>query len=323
MTKIQDVAKAAGVSVSTVSRAFRDDTVVNENTRKLVLAKAREMGYYPNLLARGLKSRKSKMVGFLGSIETPFYVNIIQAVERELQKNGYQLLVGTSVHDIEKERDYLETLAGSCVSGIIMTPFLEERDRGISDLAKRGIPVIQLFRNPYDDLDSVLMDDEKGAYLATKALLEKGHSRILLFDIPVSCAPERADGYRRAFREMGKPVDDNLIVITSNEDIPAVIERFQPTGIVTGVYEQGKCVFQYAKAKGLHIPDAFSVVMFDDSEWMQIVDIDAIAQPVEYIGSSASRLLLERMNGERKEPVSLLLQPKYISRGSVKALNRM
>lgn len=129
------------------------------------------------------------MVGFLGSIETPFYVNIIQAVERELQKNGYQLLVGTSVHDIEKERDYLETLAGSCVSGIIMTPFLEERDRGISDLAKRGIPVIQLFRNPYDDLDSVLMDDEKGAYLATKALLEKGHSR----DPPV-----RYSGFLRA-----------------------------------------------------------------------------------------------------------------------------
>ncbi len=316
MTKIQDVARAAGVSVSTVSRAFREDTSINEKTRRLVLDTAKEMRYYPNLLARGLKSNKSKMVGFLGSIETPFYVNIIQAVEKELRKNGYQLLVGSSIHDVEREQYYLELMASSWVSGVIMTPFFDERDRGVEELTEKGIPVVQLFRNPYEDLDSILNDDEKGAYLATRELIQKGHSRILLFDIPVSFAPQRSEGYRRAFREAGKTVDESLIVITNNDDIPTVIEDLRPTAVITGVYEQGKCVFRYAREKKIKIPRDLSVIMFDDSEWMEMLDIDAIAQPIDYIGQSASRLLLERMSGEREKSVSLLLQPSYIQRGS-------
>lgn len=323
MAKIQDVARAAGVSVSTVSRAFREDASINEQTKEIVLATAKEMGYYPNLLARGLKSNKNKMVGFLGSIETPFYVNIIQSIEKELRKNGYQLLVGSSIQDVERERYYLELMAGSQVSGVILTPFFDEQDSAICALSKKGIPIVQLFRNPYDYLDSVLIDDEKGAYLATKALLEKGHSRILLFDIPVSYAPQRAEGYRQAFLRMGKKADENMIVITGNDDIPATIERLKPTAVITGVYEQGKCVFQYAREKKIKVPRELSVVMFDDSEWMEMMEIDAIAQPVNSVGRSATRLLLERITGERTEPVSLLLQPNYMSRGSVENFSKI
>lgn len=317
MAKIQDVARMAGVSVSTVSRAFRDDTMVQEETRQRVLSVAKELGYYPNLLARGLKSSKNKMVGFLGSLDTPFYVNIILAVERELQKNGYQLLVGASIYNMDREQHYLEMMASAWVSGVILTPFFEQTDPGMEMLCDRDIPVVQLFRSPYPHLDSVVIDDEQGAYLATRALLEKGHRRILLFDVPVSHAPQRAEGYRRAFREKGLRVDEQMIVIVSNADVPHVIQQLQPTGIVTGVYEQGKCVYQYVKQNGIRIPEQLSLVFFDDAEWMELLGIDAIAQPIDQVGVAASHLLLERMNAERTEQKTLVLQPSYIARGSV------
>lgn len=317
MAKIQDVARLAGVSVSTVSRAFRDDTMIQEETRQRVLSVAKEMGYYPNLLARGLKSSKNKMVGFLGSLDTPFYVNIILAVERELQRNGYQLLVGSSIYNVDREQHYLEMMASAWVSGVILTPFFEESDPGIQMLCQRDIPVVQLFRSPYTQLDSVVVDDEQGAYLATKALLDHGHRRILLFDIPVSNAPQRSNGYRRAFCEKGLPVDENMIVIVRNEDVPEVIRDLQPTGIITGVYEQGKCVYQYVKENNIRIPEQLSLVFFDDAEWMDMLGIDAIAQPIDRVGVVASHLLLERMSGERTEPKRMVLQPNYIARGSV------
>ena len=320
MAKIQDVARAANVSVSTVCRAFREDSSISPETRRMILAAANEMGYYPNLLARGLKSNKSKVVGIVGSIETPFYVDIIKAIESELQKYGYQVLLGTSVHCQERERHYLELMASSWVSGIIMTPFLEEPNSYIDQIHKRGIPVVQLFRRPYDFLDSVVIDDENGAYLAVNDLLNKGHTRILLFDIPVSHAYQRSDGYRKAFREKGLPVDENLIVITANERIPQTIEELKPTAVVTSVYEQGRLVYQYIKEKRLHIPEDLSVIMLDNVEWMEILDINTIAQPIDYIGVSASRLLMDRMEEKKNDPISLVLQPRYMVRSSVKAI---
>ena len=317
MAKIQDVAKLANVSVSTVSRAFREDTVVNEETRKLVLEKAREIGYYPNLLARGLKTSENKTVGIIGSIDNPFYVDIIKAIELELMKHGYHLLVGSTMHSAEREQYYLELMAGLRVAGVIMTPFFEEDSAHIDLAFKSGIPVVQLFRKPYKFLDSVLIDDEYGAYIATKTMIKSGHTRILLFDVPVSHACQRSDGYRKAFAENGLSLDENMIVITSDDDIPSVIEKLKPSAVITGVYEQGEKVFRYIKENNLKMPGDISVIMFDNVEWMEKLDIDAIAQPIDYVGLSASRLLIDRLSGASEKPVSLVLQPKYVARSSV------
>lgn len=322
MAKIQDVARKAGVSVSTVSRAFRQDVSISEEKRQRVLTVAKELGYAPNLLARGLKSSTTKTVGIISSIDTPFYVDIIKGIESELLKLGYQMLIGPSVTSPERERYYLELMAGSQVAGIILTPFQNENAAYIKQLHKRGINIIQMFRYPYDFLDSVVVDDERGAYLATAELLDKGHTRILLVDVPVSFAYQRSSGYLQAFREKNIMPDEEMIVrfdTVDSERLHTLMQKLQPTAVITGVHDFGKMVIRYTQKHQLAIPQDLSIIMFDDVEWMEMMHMDAIAQPVDYIGVSASRLLVDRISGtgNTQPPVSLVLQPRLVTRGSV------
>ncbi|MDR1703461.1 MAG: LacI family transcriptional regulator [Clostridiales bacterium] len=326
MVKIHDVAKKAGVSVSTVSRAFRQDVSINEETRQQILTIARESGYAPNLLARGLKSSTTKTVGVIGSIDTPFYVDIIKGIETELLKLGYHMLIGLSVTTPDIERYYLEYMAGSQVAGIILMPFADENAAYIKQLYKRNVKIIQVFRYPYDFLDSVVVDDEQGAYLAASELLGRGHTRILLADVPVSFAYQRSAGYRKAFRERGVEPNPDLIVPFKSPDLDllhALMQKLRPTAVITGVHDHGKMVVRYAQKHHLDIPKDLSVIMFDNVEWMEMMRMDAIAQPVDYIGVTASRLLADRIADADyiTQPVSLVLQPRLIKRGSIREIS--
>ena len=326
MSTIQEVAKKANVSVSTVSRAFREDASISQDKKQRVLAVANELGYSPNLLARGLKSSSTKTVGVICSITTPFYVDIVNSIELELQKLGYRMLLGPNVASAERERYYLELMAGFQVAGIIFLPAENNNESYIRQLCRKGISMVQMFRYPYDFLDSVVVDDERGAYLAAETLLKAGHRRILLLDVSVSFAYQRSAGYIKAFQERDLPVDRDLIQCVNSvslEEMHSLLERLKPTAVISGVHDVGRMLVKYSQEYHVDIPGELSVIMFDNVEWMELMQFAAIAQPIDYIGRSASRLLTDRIQHicDSDSPVSLVVQPRLISRASVKTLS--
>lgn len=329
MASIKEVAKKAGVSVSTASRAFREGTSIEPEKKKKILAIASELGYTPNLIARSLKNQKSNLIGIISNIENPFYIEIVKSIEVELRKQGYHIILACSNDDYNQEIYNLRLMAGSRVDGIIFTPQYTKSAAVIKEMYDQGIPMTQMFRTPYNYLDSVVVNDEKGAFLATKSLIENGHKNILLFNVSVSFAPERADGYRKAFAINDIPVDERYIQTVPDANsakfIHNAMETLQPTAVIAGVYAIGKEVVQYAQRKSLSIPNDFSLIMFDDVEWASMFGISAVAQPVEYLGLSASRLLIDRINNKdlSSEPISLSLDPKLILRNSTKKLTNV
>lgn len=329
MPTLNDVAKRAGVSTSSASRAFRDGASISPKLRKKVLNAAKELGYTSNLLARSLKNSKSNLIGLdICELENPFYSFIIKGMEKELKNNGYQLILSYSNGDYEMERKNLELFAGSQTMGIAFIPGTMENRDLVEQLSAKGISMIQLFNHVYDFVDTVAIKDDSGAYQATKYLLEKGHRRILLLNPVTSFSSDRAEGYRKAMHEAGVDVDENLIALfqTTHESqytIQQLIEQQKPTAVIAGVYNLGINVVRACRQLNLKIHKDISLITFDDVEWPELMDITSVCQPMEYIGQSAARILLDRINGriDSNHPVLTIVEPKLNIRNSVREIS--
>jgi len=328
MSTSKDVAKLAGVSVAAVSRAFREDAYISKDKKERIMAAAEKLGYTPNLLARGLKSHRSRLIGVLHSdVDNPFFSTMTRVIEQELRNRGYRLIISHSNEDGQLEAENLGVFSGNRVDGVIFTPISEKNKKLVQQLHKRGVFMMQMYRTMYDNLDSVVVDDVEGAYLATSHLLAKGHTRIVLFNVITPYGPDRLQGYLRAYREAGVPIDERLVVpVPYGKDIVSIISdafaRLEPTGIVAGTNMIGKEVYMYAKRQGLRVPDDYSLVVFDDVHWTPMLDITAIQQPMEYLSLSACRAIIDRIEGdmEAQTPINLSIRPTLIERLSVKDL---
>ena len=181
MVTSQDVARLANVSQATVSRAFREDVYINPETKKKVLKAAEELGYYPNYSARSLKNQKSGIIGLmLSDADNMFYTKLTKSMEKYMKLRGYRLMLTYNDEDPDKERECLESLISSRVEGVFCIP-VSERNRDLYDvMRKNGIHVVQVIRKMYDDLNTVVINDEMGGYLATSYLLDRGHRNILI-----------------------------------------------------------------------------------------------------------------------------------------------
>lgn len=323
-----DLAERAGVSISSASRAFREGESITPEVRERVFCAARELGYTPNFLARGLKSSKSNLIGLdICDIQNPFYAVIIKAMEEELKARGYQLILSYSNGDHKAERKNLEMFAGSQVMGIAFMPKDAQNRELVRQLSQKGIAMLQFFNKAYDFLDTVSVKDDSGAYYATRHLLENGHRRILLLNVCTPYSDNRADGYCKALREAGVEAEEALNVTFTEEktleEIKRLLTQRKPTAVLAGVYGLGKDVVRACRQLGLKIPKDVSLITFDDVEWPELLDITAVCQPTEYIGLAAARMLLDRINGRIKseQPVITAVEPKLNVRDSVRRLN--
>ena len=225
---MKDVAKACGVSVSTVSRAFDESSRISQPVRQKILSRAAELGYTPNLLARSLKSNRSMTIALIiPSIENRFYIDVLQHLELVLHQYGYRLLV-TFVHEgVTTERECLEMAASAQVDGIIVLPQDSTNKQYLNSLAEQ-MRVIQLFNAPYSHMDSVIMDDEKGAEIGTNYLLQHGHRRILYVG-----GEDRIAGFWRAIDNAGIPHSE-VMTLTGPVSVDLIcdaIKTFHPTAI--------------------------------------------------------------------------------------------
>ncbi|UVI32790.1 LacI family DNA-binding transcriptional regulator [Paenibacillus spongiae] len=326
-----DVAKMANVSVSSVSRTFQGKGYISNDTKLKVLEAAHKLGYTPNLLARSLRNNRSKTIGLIiSNIDNTFYSDIAKYIEMELRKLDYRLIVTYSDRSLEQERNCLELLSSSRVDGIILIPVKPQKSKSnlkyIDALIRQNIIILQAFHRQYEALDSVIIDDYNGSYLATNYLINNGHVNII--SVQGEGNVIKLDGYTQAFTDNGLQVGkNNILTIPSHADAIDIISRTfvenRPTAVIANDNRITLDVLKVCKSLNLKIPDQISIIAHDDSAWLNQMGLSSIQKPKETIGRAICNNLLNRINAvtASTDPITLKMETSLIMRRSIKNLH--
>jgi LacI family transcriptional regulator len=335
MATIADVAKRAGVSVSTAARVLSGRGYAADETRRLVLDAAKELGYVPNQIARSLRTRQTNMVGLLiGDVENSFYSVIAKNVESVAKDAGYHVVLCNSDDDPAVEREYLKLLEAMHVDALVVTPTRKNR-RYLAHLLDKGMVIVQVDRRVEGlAADAILVDNEAGAMSAVSSLVEAGHREIgiLAGDIEVPTARQRLAGYERALREHGIVVRKELIKTGSfhrNHAIEDATELIRVVPAPTAVFAANNILAEALliaiEEEGLRVPRDISLVAFDDVQWMSMVEpgVTAVRQPIADLARSAAELVFRRLReGGDGRPTTITFRTELVSRASVGPLRR-
>jgi DNA-binding LacI/PurR family transcriptional regulator len=333
---VSDVAKHAGVSVSTAARVLSGSGYASDDTRKIVLDAARELGYVPNQIARSLRTRRSLLIGLLiGDVENAFYSTIAKNVESVAKDAGYHVVLCNSNDDPEIEREYLKLLDGMRIDGLIVTP--TSRNRVLfGRLLQKDIAIIQVDRKVEGlAADAILVDNEAGAHAAAQHLIAAGHTNIGILpgDLDVPTARQRLTGYERALREAGIPIREELVKAGSFhrdhaiEDATDLIRAHPtPTAIFAANNILAEATLLVVADLDLRVPRDLSLVAFDDVQWMAMVSppVTAVRQPVADLARGAAELMLRRLREETQGPPStIVFRTELLERGSVAPVRKV
>jgi LacI family transcriptional regulator len=327
---IQDVARRAGVSTATASRVISGRGYVSPASRDQVLAAADELGYVPNGLARGLKTRRSGLVALLvPEIVNSFYTTVARGVEDVANANGLQVIVGNTDEDAAKERAYVELMVSTRVDGVVIAPASGTARTLEPLLAAKAPPTVLVDRSvPGVAADLVRGDGVGGARALTRHLLNLGHTRIALVNgsLATSVARERELGFRAACAEASASINERLVssgtwfVEDAAVRTGAVMDLPNPpTAILATNNFMAIGALRALRARNLRVPDDVALVSFDDVPDAAEIDpfLTALAQPAYTMGTIAMQLLLERIGGTfRGEPRDVILAPKLLIRRS-------
>ncbi len=326
--RLKDVAEAAGVSSCTASRALNGVMLnkVSEETRQRIIKIADSMGYRPNIMARGLAKKRTNLIGVLvPEIRTSFLPQTMEGIWSAAENANMAVLLYVTDWSAQKEEKYLRQLVEWQVDGIIWVPNSTDNINLFIEV-EQYLPVIQLFM-PVPELHSskVILDNEKGGYLATQHLINLGHKKIAHFTAInghfASSGKERLQGYLRALRKAKLPVDNNLIVdsgFTTKGGRKAFqqVAKYQPTAVFACSDMVAWGCIQEAKLNGKSVPDELAVVGFDNLDIANLVvpSLTTIEQPQRQFGELAVTKLLEALDNEIYEEV--VLEPRLIKRQS-------
>lgn len=314
---LKDVARECGVSISTASRAFDKSSRISQPVRQKVLTRAAEMGYTPNLIARSLKSNRTNTIALIiPSIENRFYIDVLKHLEITLHRYGYRLLVSFVQPGITTERECLEMVASAKVDAVILIPIDADNISYIESLSGHT-KFIQLFTRLFDQIDSIVMDDAGGAELGANYLIRNGHRRILY-----AGGEDRQAGFWRAIDTAGIPRSQVMMLPwhATTEDVCQAIHNFSPTAIFS-VANTNEVVWQAVQQMELSIPDDISVIVYDNTKWVSLVGLTAVAHDLEQIAATLVDQLLKRLNDDDGSPaVHITLDPFIVERKSIKRL---
>jgi len=326
MVTSKDVAKAANVSVSTVSRVFSNPALVNKATIEKVEAIARQLHYVPNIAARNLKLNKSGIIGVVQSdLNNTFYAFILREMFPEIRKHNYRLFTVFSEENPDLENDSISTLVASNVEILVFTP-VQSRSKYIENMIlKNHICSLQLYRRTYDKIDSLTIDDAYGTYLATKELIENNHTNIVLIDYELDIPTNRDKGYIRAFEEAGiNYPETNVIHISPSGDYGKIIEEklraIKPTAIIPVSSIFASATISYLRNNNLKIKDDVSLIIYDDVAYAQFMDLSVVRHPMHEIAETAANMVFQRIANFDLEPSHQVIRPYLYKRDSVKKI---
>lgn len=335
MATMKDVAKLAGVSVTTVSHVINDTRYVSPELTKKVTEAIEELNYHPDPIAQGLSKGKSQTIALVVSdIVNPFFPQVARGVEDCVRENEFSLILTNTDEDSNQEKRNLSLLQSKRVDGFIISPTSEGKDN-LKSLLNEDIPVVCIDRRlPDTDVDQVYSDNENGAYKATEHLIEQGHKNIgiILEFSDISSFSDRLEGYKKALLDHDIPVRQDYIKKSGLEvegayastesllkDHPEITAIFSTNDLIT------EGVLRYFKKHQVDFPEEISLVGFDDPEWASSFNpgITSVAQQPYEMGYQAATLLFEQIKREKKnrKPRKIELKTELIKRDSSRSVH--
>lgn len=325
---IKDIARQAGVSYSTVSRALAGSPLIKESTRSLILETAKKLGYTANYAARSIVMRESKIIGvILPNIDNPFMSEFAYYLECDARAKGYSLMLCNSSYNLETEQKAFEVLLGRQADGIVLYPVNKHSYAGLKKHLHK-VPTVFINEDLQNTPESyVAVDNYQGTQMGAQYLLGLGHRRIVFFgqnDVS-STLILRAQGYKNACLQAGA----TPIFWHNNGKIPTI----------QAGYEMAKTLFanqrgftalqcaddtlalgalQAADELGIKVPEDLSILGFDDIRYAALprINLTTIEQPKHAMASVAVRMLLEKMNADFEDYTHRILAPKLVERHS-------
>ncbi len=330
---IKDVAKQAGVSHSTVSRALHGSSLISDETVERIRQIANEMGYSPSAAARSLRTNRSHALGVIVStIDDPFFSEILQGIEEIAQEHGYSMLMAASQRDPKREQAIVQDMRERHVDGLVIcsASFSAEQRR---NLLEYGIPIVMVNNQAAEDYRySIYHDDVDGSRQVTRHLIELGHQRIAYLGNSLSgrTTLDRLTSFRQEMDSAGLSIPAEYIheVPGSHpEDGLAALDHFlnlpqHPTAIFCFNDMLAIGVLNGLHMAGIRVPEDISVVGFDNIVFSAFTNppLTTLDQPKRYIGAEAARLilgLLDPLNdGEAPEQEIQKLKGKLLVRQS-------
>lgn len=340
MVTIETVASRAKVSTTTVSNVINGKTKrVSQATIKRVQAIIRETGYSPNMSARALSTRNSKVVALISHMDPeksgdfmddPFMTRFISAVESTLREKGYYIMLRT----IGSQEDLRKFLANWNIDGLFFTGLFEDDDLYIA-LKEMEKPIVlaDSYLSDYGSMFNVGLDDVQGGLLATRYLIQKGHERIVFAGPPIHAGgvvEKRLEGYKAALNEANIPFDAKLVresefktrdtlalgaSIAMQKDVTAVFATadVMAAGIMAGIRQGGR-----------RVPEEISIMGFDDLNWCQLTSpgLTTIHQNMRRKGQLAADLMVTLLEGGRVKEHNIILSVHLVERESVCSLQK-
>ncbi|GAA0177330.1 substrate-binding domain-containing protein [Clostridium sediminicola] len=336
---ISDIAKKSGVSQATVSRVLNDSGYVKKDTREKVLKVMKELNYTPNAIARSLSRNKTNTIGVIvPDINNPFFGEVIKGISDVADKHNLNIILFDTDENIDKEIKALKLLKEQRIQGLIIVPTSVEDEINCEYLRiieNLGTPIVLVDGHVrYSNFNGVFVDNIKGAYEGTEALIKAGHKKIAIITGRMNSKPakDRVLGYTKAMNLYEIPLNDRYIFngeylldsayeaakeILNMEDRPTAIfvsSNMMTLGCLKAIFE-----------KDMKIPEDIALVGFDKVEVLNTLglNISYINGPTREMGRAGMEMLIEIFkNKENKEIKKVMLLPELVLKGSEKLIKK-
>ncbi|MBQ8143291.1 MAG: LacI family DNA-binding transcriptional regulator [Butyricicoccus sp.] len=333
---IKDIARIAGVSVTTVSRALNNAPEISEETRSRILAVCREQGYHRNLLARSLISSRTHVLGIiLPEIAGPFHASLSLHIETFAREQGYQVMLCCSTPDDTRINEHFDFMLSQRVDGIL----LSSSSNSVYDLLSRyqsEVPLVLLGACPPEDsavrINSVSTDNYLGGKMAAEYLYRLGHRDTIYLGMRTGSITHQRR--HKGFQDTADRLGMRVLTLVNNESSSTVecgyhlaqgifSKPFSQTAVFTASDMLALGTMQAADEAGIAIPERLSILGFDNIAYAGLpkVQLTTFSQHPESLAKAAVRLLLERIeNPEEPEYTQKLLVPSLVERKTCRSI---
>jgi LacI family transcriptional regulator len=330
---IVDIAKKAGVSISTVSRVLNgkaEQFRISEKSQQKIRETARKLNYVPNQFAANLRSGKSNTIALLiPSLSNPFFADIASEINAEVRNRGYITIIGDSDENKDIENEELMQMQSRNIEGLVIAP-CNENWKDLKKLYDQGLPIVCIDRY-FENLDIpfVSTDNYEGAIMATRHLLENGHTNIACIQgVPESVPNKsRIRGYKDAMLAAGinsyQILGDEFTVQNGYKEMKMLLQQKErPTAVFALSNTIAIGCMKALREENLSVPDDMSLITFDDHPFLDYLasPLTCVTQPTREICRIAIKYLFFMLSNKEIKPRQVLLKPELKYRKSVKRI---
>ncbi len=330
--RLVDIARAANVSTATIVRVISKNGYVSEKTRKNVEEVIEKYGYFPNKVARSLRTKTTNMIGLIMPQDTanPFFAQISDAISRAAHDAGYHVISLITNYDMETERGLVEEMTAIKVDGIIFSSYTFPDV--VIKIVQSNMPVVMIERpNDVYGINKILVDDEEGSYIAARHFIEKGHTRLAFIGQKLDGTVEinRHEGFLKACREFELSIGNSMMQFVDHYRVQdgysaakeILKQNSRPTGIFAASDILAAGVMQCLYDAGIRVPDDMSVIGYDNTlSQMTAPKLTSIGYPMEEIGKYAVQMIVDKIQNQQTSTKTITLSPHMVQRNSVKSL---